>query len=72
MASEQITVNMDELRNLVRQMVVEVLEDLADDQDPDAGLTLKPEIAEYLRRYKQERPKGRPFEDVIKDLGLDV
>jgi len=72
MTANQVTLNMDELRTIVRDLVLETLSDLADQTDPDAGLTFKPEIAEYLRSYRQERPKGTPLEDVIKDLGLDV
>jgi hypothetical protein len=72
MASNQVTLDMNELRSMVREMVLEVLSDLTETDDPDAGLSFKPEIAEYLRRYRQERPKGTPLEDVIKDLGLDV
>jgi len=67
-----MTIDMSELRSLVREMVLEILDDLADDRDPDAGLSFKPEIAEYLQRYRQERPKGIPIQDAIRELGLDA
>jgi hypothetical protein len=71
-ATGQVTINMDELRTLVRELVIEVLSELADGGDPDAGLEFKLEVAEYLQKYRDERPKGIPVEEVIRELGLDV
>ena len=72
MASNHVTIDMSELRSVVREMVLEILDDLVGDSDPDAGLTFKPEIAEYLHRYMKERPKGTPIRDAIQELGLDA
>lgn len=72
MTSNQVTLSMDELRTVVREIVLEVLSELADGDDPDAGLTFKPEIAEYLRSIREQMPEGIPVDDVIKELGLDV
>ena len=72
MASNHMTVDMNELRSLVREMVLEVLNDLADDSDPDAGLSFKSEISEYLHRYMTERPKGTSIQNAIRELGLDA
>jgi hypothetical protein len=72
MTANQVTLDMDELRSLVREMVLEILAELAADTDSDAGLEFKPEIADYLRSYMKDRPDGIPIEDVIRELGLDV
>lgn len=72
MTTNQVTLNMDDLRTLVREMVLEVLAELAADTDPDAGLEFRSEVAEHLRSYMKERPEGIPVEDVIRELGLDV
>ncbi len=57
----------EEMRDLVREAVREVLNELTegDDDDPDAGLSLKPEIAERLDSYLKERPQGRSLNDVM-------
>jgi len=72
MAATHITIDTRELRSLVREMVLEILDDLADNTDPDVGLNFKPEIGEYLQRYMQERPKGTPIQDIIQEFGLDA
>ncbi len=72
MASTHITIDTRELRSLVREMVLEILDDLADNTDPDAGLNFKPEVSEYLQRYMQARPKGTPIQDIIQEFGLDA
>ena len=72
MSSNQTTVDMNSLRNLVREVVYEVLTEIADDVDPDAGLEFKPDVAEYLKNYIEERPEGLSIEDVIQELDLDV
>jgi hypothetical protein len=72
MSSNQMMVDINSLRNLVREVVYEVLAEIADDTDPDAGLEFKPDVAEYLRHYIDERPEGFSVDDIIEDLGLDV
>jgi len=67
-----MTINADDLRRLVRALVIEVLSELADSSDPDVGLEFTPEVAAYLQTYRAEQPEGMPVEDVIRELGLDV
>lgn len=62
----------EEMRVLVREAVREALSEFAEgDDDPDAGLEVKPEIAERLRAFLRERPQGQPLDDVVRELGLD-
>jgi hypothetical protein len=72
MSSNQTAVDMNSLRNLVREVVYEVLTEIADDRDPDAGLTFKPEVAEYLRSYIEDHPEGTSIDEIIQELDLDV
>jgi hypothetical protein len=72
MGTKQVAVDMDGLHALVGEVVREVLAELSDDTDPDAGLEFKPEVAEYLRRFLGERPEGISVENVIRELGLNV
>jgi hypothetical protein len=58
MSSNQTTVDMNELRSPVREVVYEVLADLVEGKDPDAGLEFRSEAAEYLCSYMKERPEG--------------
>jgi hypothetical protein len=39
--------------------------------DPDEGLEFRPEFAERLRAYLRDRPRGKPLDEVVRDLGLD-
>ncbi len=57
----------DELRALIRETVREVLSELDDEQD----LEFTPEFAERLRAYIQEKPQGRPLDEVARELGFD-
>lgn len=62
-----------ELRTLIREVLVEVLEEFAaPPDDPDEGLRFRPEIAERLRAFLRDKPAGEPVEDVARELGLDV
>lgn len=74
MGSDQVqfTVNADELRALIRDVVEEVIVELVAKVDPDEGLTFAPDFADSLRAYLQDKPDGRPAGEVFKDLGLDV
>jgi hypothetical protein len=63
----------DELRALIREVLVEVLEELGEQSpDPDAGLEFRPEVIKRLRAYKATPPQGQPIADVARELGLDV
>ncbi|MCC7450826.1 MAG: hypothetical protein IT324_25650 [Anaerolineae bacterium] len=62
-----------ELKALIRETVRETILEIEQESiDPDEGAEFKPEIAERLRNYLKDRPKGRPAADVYKELGLDV
>jgi hypothetical protein len=62
----------EEIQDLVREAVREALAEFSDEcDDPDAGLSLKPEVAERLQAYLRERPQGRPLDDIARELGLD-
>ncbi len=66
MAERVADLTVDELRALIREAVQEVLSEL-DGEDLDFA----PEFAERLRAYLRERPKGRPLDEVARELGLD-
>lgn len=64
-----------EFKTIVREIVQDIVKQAMFELEqylpnPDEGKPLKPEVAEELRRYLQERPDGRPVEDVMKELGL--
>jgi hypothetical protein len=62
----------EEVQALVQEAVREALATLAaEEDDPDAGLELKPEVAERLRKFQQERPQGLPLDDIARELGLE-
>jgi hypothetical protein len=63
----------DELKNLIRETVVEVLEDLL--PDPDAGLTVKAEFEQELLEIQRQRKtgtRGIPAAEVMKKFGLSM
>jgi hypothetical protein len=60
-----------ELQALIRQAVKDVLQEMLEADDPDAGLEFRPEIAARLERFMAEKPVGQPGEDVLRELGLD-
>ncbi len=52
----------DELKQLIRETVLEVLEDYLQDKtiDPDADLEIRPEVQQQLLVSRQRRAKGKP------------
>jgi hypothetical protein len=56
---------LDELRTLVRDTVLELV-------DPDAGLTLRPEVVGSLKQTLRQKARGEgvPLGEVKKRLGL--
>lgn len=69
----EITVG--EFKTLIREIVADVVEKAMFEleqqlPDPDEGKELRPEVAEQLRTYLDEKPEGRPAEDILKELGL--
>jgi hypothetical protein len=62
--------NIDELRQLIRETVREALHELMN--DPDAGLELRDEIVALLRRQRAEMEAGAlktiSLEDVMAEL----
>jgi len=62
----------EELKLLVRELLTEILWEMEQQQpDPDEGLELKPEIAEYLRQTLKDKPRGTPLAEVKRRLGYD-
>jgi hypothetical protein len=65
-----------EFKALIREIVEDVVQDAVfqlEQQlpDPDEGLKLKPEIARRLWKATQEKPEGKPLEEVMRELGMD-
>lgn len=61
----------EELKALIRETVMETLEDLLD--DPDEGKEIRPEIKQQLLESRQRRAAGErgiPAEEVAKRFGL--
>ncbi|MGV0024737.1 hypothetical protein [Phormidesmis priestleyi] len=62
----------DELKALIRETVLEAIEELL--PDPDAGLTIKPEVEQSLIEIRNRRKTvtvGISAEDVARQLGLE-
>jgi hypothetical protein len=54
----------DELRQLIREALLDILDEYAQGTDPDAGLSFRPEVAASLRRFLRERPQGTPLAEL--------
>jgi signal recognition particle GTPase len=62
----------DDLKSIMRELLEELLWELEQElPDPDAGLELRPEIAERLRKSMQEKKQGKSLAEVKRELGLD-
>jgi len=64
--------SVEEFKNLVQDAIEEKLEELVG--DPDAGLELREEIKERLRKSlaaRQAGEKGIPMDEVARRVGLD-
>ncbi|KAM3100236.1 hypothetical protein ACKFKG_01645 [Phormidesmis sp. 146-35] len=62
----------DELKALIRETVVEVLEEFLD--DPDEGREIRPEVKQQLiesLKRTQAGERGIPMSEVAKKLGLN-
>lgn len=62
----------DELKALIRETVVEVLEEFLD--DPDEGKEIRPEVKQQLiesLKRTQAGERGIPISEVANKLGLD-
>lgn len=67
----QITLTPEELKTLVHDAVRDALiEVLGEDLSTEPNFA--PEIAERLRKYRQQKPKTISAADVAKELGFDV
>ena len=67
------TVNRDDLKAIVRELMQEVLWEMEQQlPDPDVGETLRPEIAEYLRRAAEQKGPYHTPDDVKRRLGLNA
>ena len=70
--SRVVDMTVAELREVIQETFLEMLGQLEDYlPDPDEGLEFKPEFAESLRAYLRDRPRGRPAEEVWRELGLE-
>lgn len=70
-ATRVADLTIDEFKALIRQTVYEVLDEFYDDDDPDAGLEFKPEVAAYLRDALIADRPGIPAEEVARRLGIE-
>ena len=62
----------DELKALIREVIEEFFWEWEQTlPDPDEGLEFKPEVAEELRAAMNEKRRGRPLRDIMKEMGLD-
>jgi hypothetical protein len=64
-----------EFKILIREIVEEVVEQAIFEleqqlPDPDEGKNFRPEVAQQLRNYLDEKPEGQPAQGVLKELGL--
>lgn len=67
----QITLSSDELKTLIHDAVRDaLLEVLGEDMNSEPNFA--PEIAERLRRYREQKPTRISIDDVVKELGLDA
>jgi len=72
MALRVSELSVDELRELLYEVVEEALEEkFGMTTDPDAGLELRPEVAESLRRYLESERRGDDADKVFRSLGLE-
>jgi len=64
-----------DLKTIVREVVEQIVqrENFILEQslpDRDEGLEFKPELAERLKRFKEQQPDGEPIDDIMRELGL--
>jgi hypothetical protein len=74
-SSKLADLTVGEFKALLREIVEEVVEHAIFEleqqlPDPDEGKNFRPEVAEQLRKYLDEKPEGKPAKAVMKDLGL--
>ncbi|MGC9335193.1 MAG: hypothetical protein ACP5JJ_13655 [Anaerolineae bacterium] len=71
-----VQMTQDEFKEMLEGVVEETVERklLEILGDPDEGLEIRSEVRERLLRQRQEvmdGEQGRPFEDVVRELGLE-
>lgn len=67
-----ITVKREELKQLVRDLMQEVLWEIEQQlPDPDLGLDLRPEVADYLRQPTETKGPLKSLDEAKRELGLD-
>ena len=71
-----VQMTQDEFKEMLKSVVEETVERklLEILGDPDDGLEVRSEVRERLLRQRQEGmggERGRPFEDVVRELGLE-
>lgn len=58
------------MRDVVREIVQEALDERLEGYDPDEGLELRPEFVQELQEIINSDQRGRPAEEVFRELGL--
>ena len=76
MSADELKLNRDELKMLVREIVEEVVEEMIwkieqNSPDPDIGLEFRPEVADHLREALTEKKRGRALNDIMNEMGLN-
>jgi len=71
-----VQMTQDEFKEMLEGVVEETMERklLEILGDPDEGLEIRSEVRERLLRQRQEvmaGERGRPFEDLVRELGLE-
>lgn len=62
----------DELKDVMRDILQELLWEVEQGlPDPDAGLDVRPEVAEYLLGVRQSKHITHSYDDAMRALGLD-
>lgn len=61
----------EEFRSLIREAVDEALDASIDEDDFDEDTNFRSDVTSQLRRFRDERPRGKPVDDLTRELGLD-
>lgn len=61
----------EELRPLIYEVVHEAIEAAIDEQDFDESTNFAPEVESQLRQFVLDRPRGKPVDDLMNELGLN-
>lgn len=62
----------EELRDLIKETIGEIITDWLDRFESDERLEFTPEGEAELTEYLRERPKGRPMEKILAEMGITL